>query len=72
MLQNSILPAPIFNKYWNTYTYFINGFCIERHGTDSDFYIHGNYTFDSLPKVFKTEKELISFVNNFANVSPFK
>ena len=72
MLQTTTLPKPSFNKYWNTYSWFINGFSVERHGTDTGFYIHGNYTIDGLPRCIDTEADLLSFVNNPNNLSALK
>jgi hypothetical protein len=68
----STLPQPSFNKYWNTYTYFINGFCVEKHGTDTGFFICGNYTADGLPRCIESEQDLIAFVNNPCNLSEIK
>jgi len=68
----SLLPTPSFNKYWNVYTYFINGFCVEKHGKDTGFYIHGNYTADGLPRCIESESSLLAFVNNPANLSNLK
>ena len=56
------LDIPSFNKYWNQYYWWINSTYIERIATESDYFISGHYCEDGLPRVFKTDTEVLEFL----------